>query len=432
MRAFNRRVLLRLIERDGPISRADLARRAGLTMPSVSEIVDELLACGLVAWGGEGRSTGGRRPALLRFNPSRGSVLAADLASTRAIVGLFLLDGTLVSETSFVLPANARGDDVVDRLASCARELLAASPPDCPPVLAMGVAAPGVTDPETGEVSLAPAVGWAGTPVRHMLEQRLGVAVVVDNDVNAAALAEWRFGQGAHYHSFVFVSIGTGVGMGVLLGGLIHRGRLHQAGEIGYMVVEPVESAKAGRDTRQFGNLEARLSLPALARDYLAFWSGSASARPSDPEEDPEPVLSRLFEDFAAGDRMAVAFLRERAGLLARALLNVYLVLAPDAIFLGGPVSPYVPLLQPIVEAELEQISPFRPLLVASALRRAGLVGACALASDLAKENLMRPGGAQGAWRGGGLRWPGLAAAANERWLPSARQSGRSGPWSPS
>lgn len=386
VRATNRRVVLELIERHGPISRADLARQGGLSMPSVSEIVSDLLASGLVAWHGEGASTGGRRPLLLRANPARATVLAADLGGTSAALALFLLDGTCLSEERFTIPATARGNEVVRHLVSAARRLLAEAAGKHPEVLGMGVAAPGVTDPETGEVTLAPAVGWTGTPVRYLLEQELGIPVVVDNDVNAAALAEWRFGDGARYKSFVFVSIGTGVGSGIILNGQIHRGLSNQAGEIGYMVMDP-DWHGAPND---FGDLESRISLPALARDYARTLHdrGSGSA-------DPDAVLRNLVDGFAAGDPGAVEFLTERVRLLARALVNVFAVLAPEAIFLGGPISPYVPQFLPALQEEIVRLVPFRPVLLRSALQqRAGLIGACALATDMVKVGLL-----SGAWR---------------------------------
>ena len=381
VRAGNRRAMLDMIERSGPISRADLARRAGLSMPSVSEIVADLLASGLVVWGGEGASTGGRRPLLLRFNPARAAVLAADLGGTTTALGLFLLDGTCLAEVRFTLPPAAKGQEVVAYLVDAARRLWNSAPDGSPQVLGMGVAAPGVTDPETGEVTLAPAVGWAGTPVRHLLEHELGIPVAVDNDVNAAALAEWRFGEGARYHSFCFVSIGTGVGMGIVLNGRIHRGLFNQAGEIGYMVMGP----EGGSSPGGFGDLESRISLSAVARDYARL----AGQQP-EGEADPEVIFRRLLEEAALGRPEAIGLLEERVGLLARALINIFVVLAPEAIFLGGPISPYVPDLLPRLEAEIGRLVPFRPVLLRSALQqRAGLVGACALASDMVKDALL-------------------------------------------
>lgn len=394
MRIRNRRVVLEMIERDGPISRADLARQAGLSMPSVSEIVADLLASGLVVWSGEGASTGGRRPLLLRFNPARAAVLAADLGDTTAALGLFLLDGTCLSEVRFTIPGSARGREVVRHLVDAARRLWEQSPAGCPEVLGMGVAAPGVTDPETGEVTLAPAVGWAGTPVRYLLEQELGIPVVVDNDVNAAALAEWRFGGAGQYGSFVFVSLGTGVGMGIVLAGRIHRGFSNHAGEIGYMVVETDSDPRSG----EFGQLESKVSLSALAADYGKLVEASPFHTPetaSSPVSgtqhgSPEAGIDTLMADYRSGNPLAIGFLRERVRLLARAILNVYLVLAPEAIVIGGPVSPYADVLLPLLEEEVFKLSPFRPKLVRAALRhRAGLIGACALACDRVKEMLI-------------------------------------------
>ncbi len=381
VRARNRRVVLDIVERDGPISRADIARRAGLSTPSTSEIVEDLLASGLVVWSGEGESTGGRRPLLLRFNPARGTVLAADLGGTTPTLGLFLLDGTCLAEQRLAIPEAARGDDVVAYIVEGARRLVLEEATAYPPVLGMGVAAPGVTDPETGEVTLAPAVGWTGTPVRKLLARELGIPVAVDNDVNAAALAEWRFGEGARYQSFAFVSIGTGVGMGIILNGRVHRGWRNQAGEIGYMLTSPQGTTDPGG----FGDLEARIALSAVTREYVRI-SGAGDEGCLDPEL----AFGRLLTDAASGRREAVTLLDEYTRRLSLAIVNIFVVLAPEAIFLGGPISPYVPALKPRLEAEIRRLVPFRPVLLRSTLQhRAGLVGACALASDMVKEALL-------------------------------------------
>ncbi|BAS26175.1 hypothetical protein LIP_0318 [Limnochorda pilosa] len=381
VRTANRRLLLELIEREGPVSRADLARRTGLSQPSVSEIVEELLETGLVVWGGEGASTGGRRPRLLHYNPRRGTVLAVDLGGTRMEIGAFTLDGAPVAAERFSARTGEDGPDVLERLARSVQRLRDRLPQGSPEVLGMGVAAPGVTDTETGEVTLAPAVGWLRTQVRTLLQSKMGLPVAVDNDVNAAALAEWRFGRGAQFGTFAFVSLGTGVGMGIILRGEVHRGAGNLAGEIGYM---PLGDA-GGTDERSFGGLEQRLSLSALARDYSALM-----ALPEPGAEAVDTTVAAMLEACTSGEPRARRFVEERMSLLARALLSIHLVLAPEVIFLGGPVSPHVPALLPMLEQEFAKLSPFRPRVEPSSLQhRAGLVGACALAADQAKELLM-------------------------------------------
>lgn len=370
--------LLELIERHGPISRAELARMTRLSLPSVSEIVDELVQLKLVIWVGEGDSTGGRPPRLLRFNAERGVTLAADLSGQSAALGAFLLDGTMLEKTEV---GYSSGQDAMTTLIEAAGALCRRMRDRGYEVLAMGVAAPGVTDPVEGKVSFAPAVGWWETPVRAQLESALAIPVVVDNDVNAAALAEWLYGDGGGWRTFAVVLIGTGVGMGIVLDGRIHRGHRFRAGEIGYMWIE--EHSRAGETGK--GNFESYLSITALAHDYRELLQRGSS---SVPESD-RTVIEGLVARLEAGDDETLAFMEPRVEALAKALVNVYLVLAPEVIYLAGPQTALFHAVLPLLREKVKSISPLYPELQVSTLREtAGLIGAAALASVQAKRRL--------------------------------------------
>ena len=370
--------LLEVIERRGPVSRAELARITRLSLPSVSEIVDELLQLDLVVWVGEGDSTGGRPPRLLQFNAHRGATLAADLSGESPALGAFLLDGTMLEKVEI---DNHAGRDVMMVLIEAAQTMSRRLAREGHEVLAMGVAAPGVTDPEQGKVSFAPAVGWWETPVRDHLERALSIPVVVDNDVNAAALAEWLYGDGGGSRTFAVVLIGTGVGMGIVIDGRVHRGHHFHAGEIGYMWVDG-ESRSAGTGK---GNFESYLSISALASDYRALLEGES---PESSITD-QRIIDRLVSDLEAGLSRAIEFMEPRILALAKAMVNVYLVVAPEVIYLAGPQTALYHAILPWLNEKVKRVSPLYPVLRVSSLdERAGLIGASALASVQAKKRL--------------------------------------------
>lgn len=383
-RKRNRHRLLELIERNGPISRADLSRLTRLSLPSVSEIVDELVQFDLIKWVGEGNSTGGRPPKLIEFNARRGAVLAVDLSGSTPALGVFLLDGTMVSQIEL---ENRAQEDVITLLVQEARTMMQRMGQEGCDVLAMGVAAPGVTDPVRGEVSFAPAVGWWQTPVKEQLQQALGIPVVVDNDVNAAALAERLYGDGGGYKTFAVVLIGTGLGMGIVMNGRVHRGRSFQAGEIGYMWVDG-----NSRSTDKMGTLESYLSIPSIAKDYQVLTSGVESSNTANPDETSRDrdLINRLVSDLRSGDHRAEKFMDQRINVMAKALVNVYLVLAPEVIFLAGPETALLRQILPALEQRVQEVSPLHPFIRVSGLsERSGLIGASALASDEAKKRLI-------------------------------------------
>ncbi|MBE3599565.1 MAG: ROK family transcriptional regulator [Limnochordaceae bacterium] len=372
--------MLEHIEQDGPISRVALAAALGLSQPTVSQVVAELMAARLVEEVGTGLSRGGRRPVLLQLSDQAGYIAAVDLGGTRSRLALFTLRGHRLVDETGALPAATTPEQAVRLIADQVRRITRAAPVP-KPLLAVGVAVPGVTDPATGVVKLAPALGWEEAPLGHLLAVELGLPVVLDNDVNAAALAELRFGDGRAWTSFVFVWVGTGVGAGIVLDGQLYRGSGNCAGEIGYLIVDGPGPERQG--PLGFGHLERRLAIPYLVERARA-------AHLARPTADDQAALGALFTAAREGRPEASAVVDEVIERLARALTNVAVILAPQAIVLGGPVGALVQHIVPQLAGRLRALSPIVPEIRASRLGdRAGLVGAAALAAMHAKASIL-------------------------------------------
>ncbi|HHY46586.1 MAG TPA: ROK family transcriptional regulator [Firmicutes bacterium] len=383
-RIQNRRAMLELIEREGSISRVALADFLGLSQPTVSEVVAELVKAGLVLEVGLGSSRGGRRPVMLKFNDEVGYVVAIDLGGTQSRLALFTLGGRQVARDYGVLPRAETPAKTVRLLGDQVRSLISKSAVPYDRVYSVGVAVPGVADPATGEVKLAPALGWQEAPVGSYLSEELGLPVYIDNDVNAAALAELRFGAGRSIPTFVYVWIGTGVGAGLVIDGRLHRGFGNFAGEIGYLVVDtpsPLEGQEG------FGQLERRVALSRIVERMVA--EGVAS--PPASEHEYRLAFEGLLAQAEHLEEPATSILNELIETLSRALVNVMLVVAPNVIFLGGPIGSFAERLIPLLEQRMHGLSPIVPVLRVSGLaEEAGLIGAAALASTQAKELLLR------------------------------------------
>jgi predicted NBD/HSP70 family sugar kinase len=195
------------------------------------------------------------------------------------------------------------------------------------------------------------------------LREVFGRALVVENDVDAAALAERAHGHGRETGSFAFVSVGTGIGMGLVIGGQLFRGAHGVAGEIAYLPMTGGHGADA-EDARKRGALEAAASAPAVVRAARrAGMRGQVSAR-------------RVFTAAARGDERAAAVVAEEAALIARVLCSVVTVVDPELIVLGGGVG-QAPGFAAAVTAELRQIAPVMPAVRVSALGTDAVVDGC-------------------------------------------------------
>lgn len=231
-RALNRSVILQHLFRRGPISRADLARMTGLTRVTVSAVVEQLLAEGLVDELGtvvKPRQVG--KPAtLIGLSDSTWQMAAIDLANDGSLCGAIVtLSGEIVHKVSDHqrLP---KGHEGIQALSEFCRQVIAVADRK---VLGLGISSPGIITPD-GFIEQAPNRGWYNVPLASELTEALGVPVLVANDANTAALAEYTFGEVSDDGLFCLV-IADGVGAGIVVsGGLLH-GSHNAAGEIGHV-----------------------------------------------------------------------------------------------------------------------------------------------------------------------------------------------------
>lgn len=231
-RNHNRSLVLQTLYRAGQQSRADIARSTGLTRVTISDLVGEFIAEGLIVETGQREDARPGKPAtLLDINRSAFQIVGIDLSDYALFRGALLdLDGRIV-ERSEVALAGATGDEATAKVVDLVGQLIALA---TSPLLGVGVGSPGIVD-RSGTVLSAPNLGWSARPLQAELTQHFSVPVVVGNDANAAVLAEHSFG-GAD-RDMMLVKVGHGVGAGLLLGGNPLYGSRFAAGEIGHVVV---------------------------------------------------------------------------------------------------------------------------------------------------------------------------------------------------
>ncbi|MFD8723161.1 ROK family protein [Streptomyces sp. NPDC059629] len=313
----------------------------------------------------------GRRAAGPR--PDRLLGLGVDIGGTKISAGIVDAGGRLLARAVLPTPARGAKGDVYRTVVGLAGTLRARLGPH-EPVTAVGIGCNGIVDFERGAVVAASLLpGWDGAPVREELTDLLGLPVTVDNDVNAFALGEQRWGAGADCSDVLYITVGTGVGGAVVTGRTVRRGTHWAAGELGHVPVA-LDSGVACSCGRP-GHLEGLASGPAITRDY-ARRSRDAEVR------DLREVVRRARDD----DPAAVAALGAGASVLGRAIAGMVHLLDVDAVVVGGGVMQIGDLYHgPLVKAYSKELIPdaFPVPLRAAALGTDGVVlGAGALALD--------------------------------------------------
>jgi predicted NBD/HSP70 family sugar kinase len=257
-RAHNRSLVLQTLYRSGPLSRADLARETALTRVTVGDLVAELIDEQLALELGTrvDASRPGKPATLLDLNRDGHRIVGIDLGDTEVFRGALIdLDG-MILERREVDARGLVGEDAAAAALALTRQLTALADR---PVLGVGIGSPGIVD-LAGCVLTAPNRGWSDLPLQARLQAELGLPVIVANDANAAALAEYGFGGASA--DLMLVMIGYGVGAGLLLDGTPLFGSRFAAGEIGHVVVgtDGGEACACGKH----GCLETWLAVPRL------------------------------------------------------------------------------------------------------------------------------------------------------------------------
>ncbi|HEY2578936.1 MAG TPA: ROK family protein [Streptosporangiaceae bacterium] len=376
IRAMNEQLLLERIRSIGPCSRAELARASGLSKPTVSLALANVEASGLVQEAGQRTGVPGRSAKLFEIRPDAGLVLGLDIGHEYVRGALADLAGEIRARSTLRARATSvrgrvgelvRLGDIVCNEAGVARSAITQTV----------IGSPGVYEPGRNSMALTGGLaGWDRPAALAQLRAAFGESVVIENDVDAEALAERSLGHGRNVDDFAFVHVGTGIGMGLVLGGRLRRGVHGVAGEIAFMPLSEGSGADEA-DARRRGELEASASAAAIVRAaHRVGIRGKVTAR-------------KVFDAAARGDDRAAAVVAEEARLVAKAVCVVITVVDPELIVLGGGIG-QAPGFADAVNGHLQTLAPARPAVRVSALGSDAVVDGClAAGSDLAWNQLM-------------------------------------------
>ena len=332
MRANHRGLLLRMIWRERQISRADLARRTGLSRSSISAIASDLLATGLVRETGAGDSSGGRRPILLGFEDDAQSIVGVDMGATHVAVAITDLRAGVKAWHFRAYDVREDPEGALDLMCELIDAALSESGVTRDRLVGMGVGVPSPVEPGTNHVSPFFMPRWRDVSPVQRLEAKYGVPVVMENDANLGALAEQWWGAGGDGKDLAFVKVATGVGAGLIIHGDIYRGASGIAGEIGHIPVDPTAGrCVCGLD----GCLNLLIGTHALterARDLRRDDDRSTLPRRG-------LTVARIVESAFEGDALARRVVEEAGRHLAIGVAALLNLCNPATVVFGGSLT---------------------------------------------------------------------------------------------
>lgn len=340
LKVHNRAAILNAVRQYGPISRVDVARRAGLSVGTVTGLTRELIDDGLIYEKQEGDSRGGRPPILLALQPDGAYVVGIKLTEDHITFALTNLDADVVGRLTLDI-LQSDPESIAQQVADGIRSLVASGNIQPSRLLGVGIGMAGILDAENGICRMSPILGWVNVPFADMIESRAGLPVYLDNDVNTLTLMEKLYGAGIGVDHFLTITVGRGIGLGIVVGGQLYRG-MGGAGEFGHTVLD---TSGYVCDCGNRGCLETFVGDPWLLRRALEQGLTFASV---------EAFLSAA----QSGEGSVLNILNQAGEALGRGIAMLVNVLHPQLLIFSGEGMRYGELL----------LKPMREVLYSSAM----------------------------------------------------------------
>jgi predicted NBD/HSP70 family sugar kinase len=343
VRDINRRIVLNLVRKHQPISRATLARRSGLQRSTVSAITEQLITERWVIEGAVGSAPRGRRPTFLHLNSDRAALIGVDIRASTTTVAVAGMDGHFVAQES--IPTGRDPQEFISRLSRRICDLMHAHPRSS--YEGIGISIPGRLEPVTRKVVFAPKLGWDGVNLKQQLETATGVPVELENTANACALAElWSGRHGEGVSNLVAVNISDDVGVGMIVNGQLIHGSTGMAGEFGHVPVV------AKGPLCYCGNRGCWETMASNSATEAYYAETHASRRTGVGSKSDKATLS--FEDILRlceqNDEQACRAVHQTAHYMGLGMAMLINGLAPDVLVIVGEITRLWDRIGPVVE----------------------------------------------------------------------------------
>lgn len=322
----NKKLVLNTIRNKSPISRTDIANITGLNKGTVSSLVSELIDEKLISETGPGKSSGGRRPVMMLFNKNSGYSIGINLDVNYILGVLTDLDGNVIEEDAIKL-SDTKFQVVKEKLFKMIDSLIASAPPSPYGIIGIGIGVPGTVN-NRGMLLLAPNLKWKNIDLKDIIKQRYDLPVSIENEANAGAFGEKKFGLGTYKNNIIYVSVGIGIGVGLILNGELFKGYNGFSGEIGHMTIK-YDGKKCG--CGNIGCWELYASERALINN--------AKKVILDQQSSENITLDDIVELAKSGDKKSIKLFEEIGNYLGTGINNIINIFNPEQIIIGNRIA---------------------------------------------------------------------------------------------
>jgi glucokinase-like ROK family protein len=340
MNKMNKVQVMSIIHDKTIISRAEIVKLTGLTPPTVSRIVEQLIhQDGLVKYKGVAESNGGRPPVMVTFNGNENYIIEIDLGATLIRGVLSDLNNDIQMEIQVPTSLEKGYESIMDQIANVIERLLNKRGLNKDKVLGVGIGIAGLVDVKKGVVDFSPDFGWESVNIRNSLNQRINLPFFFDNSTRLMALGELSYGLGRNYGNFVVINVGYGIASGIVIDGKTVFGSKGKAGEFGHIKVDTNSNVQC--KCGAYGCLEALASGRRIADLGKELFERKKSQKLMELcKNDPNLINAKLvFEAARSGDKDANEILETVTNYLGIGIASIVNLLDPEIIFMGGGVS---------------------------------------------------------------------------------------------
>jgi len=357
LKAYNEAGILDLIRMGKAISRADLSKATGLSPTAAGAIVSSLIEKGYIHEVGTGESKGGRKPVLLELKPDSYYSIGLDVDVDGISSVLIDITGKTLYKGASKLTSIAP-EDVISAAENCVRQIIKEFSIQPSRLLGVGVSVPGMVDPSTYRVVLAPNLGWEDIDLVSMLEEKLKLPIYIENEAMASAICENWLGACQSANNFVCVNIKSGIGAGIFTGGKLYRGTSGSAGEVGHIVVDE-NGPRCG--CGNYGCLETIASTSGIVNKARRMVRQGVVSSLNEIADVDQIGFDEIVQAARNDDEMAKGLLNDAARYLGIALSSLVNTLNPSRIVLGKDFAKYGDLVMPTLRSIVDGKALKRP-----------------------------------------------------------------------
>ncbi|QGH36793.1 ROK family protein [Gracilibacillus salitolerans] len=341
MKQYNQKLVLRILMKEGAVSKSTLSKITGLTLPAITDIVDSLEQYRLIKNIGESKTNRGRFPTLYKIEENVLKVIGIGITSKQLNVSFYNLNGGELAYYSEGLPKNTSPDNIISKITLVINDLLTKHGFQKSEILGVGVGMHGIVDFKRGVAIYPPHLDWENVPIKEKLEEQTGLPVLVDNDCNALTLAESWFGKAQEENSFIVVNVDYGIGAGIMIDRKIFHGIDFGAGQIGHTIVNddgPLCSCG------NYGCLEALASENSIVEQVKKkIKKGFPSIINDEKKILDKMTITDVYDAVAKDDTLVINVVEEAARYVGIAVSTLVNIINPEKIILTGSLVQQVP-----------------------------------------------------------------------------------------